>query len=197
MNFYDLFEFKDTKGEHTKKKGSEDHQDVTIADPKAALALKQARNKYTYADSDLEAFIKMTQDKEEEEEQEIDDLDAAVEKNKEVISDLKAKEAEAETHIDTLEKENTASKKRIAQLKAENEVQTNRISMLSIKEKEYEEWAERVGVKLADLETRTDAALKRLDIAMDAKTEIPTLPKRADTEFSRSTAMDRAFKFDD
>ena len=90
MNFYELFE---------KKEDKKHQQDVTISDPKAALALKQARAKYTYADSDLEAFVKMTQDKEEEEDKEIAKLDRDTERqerkiksNDEHIRDLEAKE---------------------------------------------------------------------------------------------------------
>jgi chromosome segregation ATPase len=141
MNFYELFEFKDTKGEHTKKKDSEDHQDVTIADPKAALALKQARNKYSYADNDLEAFIKMTQDQDEEEQKEIDDLEAETAKQEELIQrNIEALQKNQENIAKTREQAQ-AAKERADQLERENKAQNTELVKLRAARKDYEEWA--------------------------------------------------------
>jgi len=114
MNFYELFEASKEKEEQAKKAG--EYQDVTIADPKAALALKQARARYTYADSDLEAFVKMTQDKEEEEDKEIEKLEKDTERQENEIKDLEAKERQTDKNIEKLEKENDLQDKHISKL---------------------------------------------------------------------------------
>jgi predicted RNase H-like nuclease (RuvC/YqgF family) len=127
MNFYDLFE---ASGNPESKKDHE--QDVTIADPKAALALKAARNKYSYANSDLEAFVKMVQDEQEEEQSEIDDLEAetakqeeliqrnieALQKNQKTVEKLRATEKEALNTIEALRKENLAQNHELTKLRA-------------------------------------------------------------------------------
>jgi len=163
MNFYELFE---------KKEEDKKQQDVTISDPKAALALKQARAKYTYADSDLEAFVKMTQDKEEEEDKEIAKLDRDTERqerkiksNDEHIRDLEAKEKHDAAEISKLEKE--------------NDIQDQRLQTLSAKEKQYEkmaqsynDWAKQIGNELADLENR----LAKVKGYKPSSRPIPTAP---------------------
>ena len=108
MNFYELFEKKDDNG-HS--------QDVDIADPKAALALKQARAKYTYAKSDLEAFVKMVQDEEEEDQKEFDKLEKETERQESDIKDLEHKEQSYSANIEKLEKENDLLQKQITTLK--------------------------------------------------------------------------------
>lgn len=140
MNFYELFEKKENKD-------SEKYQDVSIADPKAAYALRQARAKYTYADSDLEAFVKMTQDKEEEEDKEIEKLEQETDRQEKEINALSRKERLASAEFTKLEKE--------------NELQDKSIALLSAKEKEYEKmarsysnWAKQIGDELTDLERR-------------------------------------------
>jgi chromosome segregation ATPase len=130
MNFYELFEKKES-----------DHQDVTIADPKAALALKQARNKYSYADNDLEAFIKMTQDQDEEEQKEIDDLEAETAKQEELIQrNIEALQKNQENIAKTREQAQ-AAKERADQLERENKAQNTELVKLRAARKDYEEWA--------------------------------------------------------
>jgi len=114
MNFYELFE----------KREDTEHQNVTIADPKAAFALKQARAKYSYADSDLEAFVKMTQDNEEEEDQEIEKIEKEIQNAENEIKDLEDTEASQQDEINRLEKE--------------NDLQDKSIRALTAKEKAYE-----------------------------------------------------------
>jgi chromosome segregation ATPase len=126
MNFYDLFEFKDTKGEYIKKKDSEEHQDITIADPKTALALKQARNKYSFANTDVEALLKMQQDDQEKDESDLDKLERdterqerAIQKNKELVQSLRDKEAQAEKNISALELQTKEQDNVITQLRSQ------------------------------------------------------------------------------
>ena len=181
MNFYELFEKKES-----------DHQDVTIADPKAALALKTARNKYSYADNDLEAFIKMTQDQDEEEQNEIDQLERDTErqekmiaKNKELVTKLRDKEEQAEKSIDALERETMHQENLITQLRAAEAEYEQAIG-------NYSQWANGINAKLADLDQRTDAALNRLDVAVKSSVEIPPPPKVASKP--KSTVASRRFK---
>jgi chromosome segregation ATPase len=138
MNFYDLFEFKDTKGEYTKKKDSEEHQDITIADPKAALALKQARNKYSYANTDVEALLKMQQDDQEQEEKDIDKLEREfdqhekmIAKNRETVAKLRKQDQEAQQMIAQQEEQ-------LATLKAMTLDQETELTKLRATEKDFE-----------------------------------------------------------
>ena len=134
MNFYDLFEA-------SKEKSSEEHQDVTIADPKAALALKAARNKYSYADSDLEAFVKMVQDEQEAEQDEIDDLEAETAKQEELIQrNIEALKKNQDTIAKTREQAQ-AAKERADQLERQNKAQNHELSRLRAARSEYEKWA--------------------------------------------------------
>ena len=137
MNFYDLFEAsKDLKG-----KDAHEH-DVTMADPKAALALKAARNKYSYADSDLEAFVKMVQDQDEEEQKEIDDLEAETAKQEELIQrNIEALQKNQENIAKTRDQAQ-AAKERADQLERENKAQNHEIVKLRQARNEYQKWAD-------------------------------------------------------
>ena len=144
MNFYELFE---------KKEDNKHQQDVTISDPKAALALKQARAKYTYADSDLEAFVKMTQDKEEEEDKEISKVEREVQHAEKEIKDLETVEKQQQVEIDHLEKENDLQDKSIQKLtraRGEFEALAGR----------YQEVIASLGDQIADLESRVAKSIK-------------------------------------
>ena len=142
MNFYDLFEA---------KKDSEEHQDVTIADPKAALALKAARNKYSYANSDLEAFVKMVQDEQESEQDEIDDLEAETAKQEELIQrNIEALKKNQE-NIAKTRKQAQDAKERADQLERENKAQNHELSVLRAAKAEfdaistqYDKWMNRI-----------------------------------------------------
>ena len=171
MNFYELFEKKET-----------DHQDVTIADPKAALALKQARNKYSYADSDLEAFVKMTQDQDEQEEDEIAQLEKDTARQEKLIKQ----------NIDQLEKNQqtiqrtrdlaNAAKERADNLERENKIQNQNLVSLRAKEKDYEQYINTLHNELQDLENRL-AGLKSLQGEFKAKTITkPSISKTSEPE---------------
>lgn len=170
MNFYDLFEgTKDTKG-----KDAHEH-DVSIADPKAALALKTARNKYSYADSDLEAFIKMQQDQEEEDQNEFDELEAAVAKNKQTVANLKKQEQETQELLAQKEKD-------IDTLRAMTVDQENELTKLRSQAREFEgykDWASKIRAEIDDLENSLagakDSAGKALQVAPrgGARAELP------------------------
>jgi len=156
MNFYELFEKKDDPSTDEKE-----HQEVTIADPKAAVALKQARAKYTYAKSDLEAFVKMTQDKEEEEDAEIAKLDRETEKLEKETDRQEAEIQQAEKEIKDLENKEAMYAGAINKLKQENDLQDKLIKSLQSAKKEfttmadeYDTWAQRISNDLLDLENR-------------------------------------------
>jgi chromosome segregation ATPase len=144
MNFYELFEKKDNDS------NDKAHQEVTIADPKAALALKQARAKYTYAKSDLEAFVKMTQDDEEKDQEEIEKIEADNEKQEQEIQDLEDKENRSRAVISKLEKENDLQDQSIRNLtrtEQEYEKVINKLPAYSAKVRDLEK-------QIADLEHR-------------------------------------------
>jgi chromosome segregation ATPase len=137
MNFYELFEASGNP------EGKKDHEhDVTIADPKAALALKQARNKYSYADNDLEAFIKMTQDQDEQEEDEIDQLEKDTERQEKLIKqNIEQLQHNQETIAKTREQAQ-AAKERADQLERENKSQTTELAKLRAARDVYQNWAD-------------------------------------------------------
>jgi chromosome segregation ATPase len=163
MNFYELFELKDTKGEHTKKK---DHKhDITIADPKAALALKQARNKYSYADSDLEAFIKQVQDNEEEEEKDIEKLERetekqeqAIAKNKETVARLKAQDEEVQAMLQQKDSE-------LETLRRMTVDQENELSKLRSLNSDYDNWVDQIKLDLDDFKQSVRSKLDGVQVA--------------------------------
>ena len=133
MNFYDLFE--------ASKENKDTAQDVTISDPKAALALKQARAKYSYADNDLEAFIKMVQDQDEEESSEIDQLEADTARQENLIKQNIEQLEKNQQTIARLRNTEKQAMSTIEQLSKENQAQNHALSVLRGKEREYEEWA--------------------------------------------------------
>ena len=49
-----------------------EEDEIGIKDPKAAQALKMARSKYGWAENDLEAFLAMVQDEQEQQDGQID-----------------------------------------------------------------------------------------------------------------------------
>ena len=156
MNFYDLFEA---------KKDSEEHQDVTIADPKAALALKQARNKYSYADSDLEAFIKQVQDTEEEDEKDIDKLERetrkqeqAIAKNKETVAKLKAQDEE----VQAMMKQKDAELDTLRQMTVDQE---NELSKLRSLTTEYDTWVEQIKSDIDDFKQAVRSKVNGVQVA--------------------------------
>ena len=144
MNFYELFE----------KKEDKDSQDVTIADPKAALALKQARAKYTYAKSDLEAFVKMVQDEEEQDQREIEKFEADTERQEQDIKDLENKEAKSTAVISKLEKENDLLQKQIKTLNSKETAYEKKVGAMAQAEKIYKNRIETLQKDLSDLEKR-------------------------------------------
>ena len=129
MNFYELFEASKDKEEQSKKAG--EYQDVTIADPKAAIALKQARAKYTYAQSDLEAFVKMVQDEEEKDNAEIEKLEQDTERQEKEIQDLEDKGNRSTSVISKLEKENDLLQKQIKILNSKETAYEKKVSAMS------------------------------------------------------------------
>ena len=193
MNFYDLFEAsKDLKG-----KDAHEH-DVSIVDPKAALALKTARNKYSYADSDLEAFIKLQQDQEEEDQNEFDELEAAVAKNKQTVANLKKQEAETQELLAKKEDD-------INTLRAMTQDQETELSKLRAQAKEFEgykSWASKIRAEIDDLDnslaSAKDSAGKALQIAprnTSNRASLPTAPAQdaPDSELPQDR-MSRAYK---
>jgi len=179
MNFYELFEASKEKEEKSEKAG--EYQDVAIADPKAAIALKQARAKYTYAQSDLEAFVKMMQDQEEKDQQEIDNLEADTERQEEEIQ-------QAEKEIRELEKreaQDTAKNNaKINKLNKEIDLQNRLIQTLNTKEQGYEkalaQYADRIEKINADLTDLEDRMGGIKGFRARPKSKAPPLPKPSD-----------------
>ena len=201
MNFYDLFEAsKDLKG-----KDAHEH-DVSIVDPKAALALKTARNKYSYADSDLEAFVKMTQDKEEEEDKEIADLEKETAKQEELIQkNIEALQKNREL-IDQTRKQATAAKERADHLERENGLQRQRIKDLEQAEKtygamadQYNEFSDRLKSEIATMQTAL-AGVETPKGAYRPATSLPDAPKRRRPDYvppEQDTVLSRRIDTED
>jgi len=181
MNFYDLFEA---------KKDSEKHQDVTIADPKAALALKQARNKYSYADSDLEAFVKMVQDEQDEEQSEIDDLEAETAKQEELIQrNIEALQKNQE-NIAKTRKQAEAAKERADQLERENKAQNHELSVLRAAKAEfdaistqYDQWMSRIKDEVETMQAGLAGVETPRGAYRPSTDAIPDAPQRRRAEY--------------
>ena len=164
MNFYELFE----------KKEDKDHQqDVTIADPKAALALKQARARYTYAKSDLEAFVKMVQDDEEKDQEEFEKIEAELTSTEDEVKDLEAKERQTDQNISKLEQENELQDKHIQTLNAKETAYEKKIDAMTRAENEYKSQIERLQKSLNDLETRVAKSIKGFKPVQHKFTRLP------------------------
>ena len=202
MNFYDLFEAsKDLKG-----KDAHEH-DVSIADPKAALALKQARNKYSYADSDLEAFVKMVQDEQESEQDEIDDLEAETAKQEELIQkNIDALQKNREL-IDQTRKQASAAKERADHLERENGLQRQRIKDLESTKAEFDamtsqygDWANRMKAELEAMQAGLAGVETPRGEYRPSASTLPDAPKRRRPDYvppEQDTVLSRRIDTED
>jgi len=165
MNFYELFEAsKDKEKKHT--------QDVDIADPKVAYELHKARTRYSYAQSDLEAFVKMVQDEEEADQKEFDKLEKDTERQESEIKDLEHQARINSAEINKLEKENDI-------LNAKETGYEKKINAMTAAEAMYKNRIETLQNDLTDLERR----LKNVpDFIPKAGRDYPELPAPTELE---------------
>jgi len=147
MNLQNIFELKTPskddviKGASNKdENGKSQEQRVNIRDPLARRILDKARAKYAYTETDLEAFVKMMQDEQYKDRQEIEDLEDRERK-------LEKRESELEHDLDVETKKRKSKIKQlqqqfdqdIAEIEARTEYVGQKTSELENKEKEYEQ----------------------------------------------------------
>jgi len=153
MNFYELFEASKDKEEKSNK-ASKQGQDIEIRDPKAARALDVARTKYAYAETDLEAFVKMMQDEQDEDDKEIDELEKETAKQEQEINDLKQQDMLNSQEIDKLEKETDLQQKQLHALSAKEVAYEKTVASMAQVDQLYKKRIEILQQELETLEDR-------------------------------------------
>jgi len=138
MYLQDLFEKNETS-------------DIELKDPTAKYLLDKARAKYSYADTDLEAFIQLMRDEVEDEKSRIEKNQKEIERNKKELNRtdnrLDRDEEDIQSNTDGVERETSVNQNQQGQIKSQ-----------AAKDKEHDQAIAR----LKDKEDKIDSQIDRL-----------------------------------